>query len=109
MSAYDHIRSLIEEKPAKKAIKAKYKGEANPRELWPHVLGKNSTSGYEVVLCYQGAGPDPNQGYRCFKVEDLELVDVPYEPQDWSPKKKFKLKDVMRQNCVSWEEVDAYR
>ena len=110
MSVYSDIKSLIEERPQKKAIKAIFHSEANPRELWPHVLGKNA-GGFEIVLCYQGVGPDPTEpsvGYRCFKTDDLTLVGSPFIPT-WSPLKKFKYKDVIRQNCVIIEEVDVFR
>jgi hypothetical protein len=109
MSVYDDLKTLIEEKPPKKAIKAKYKGEDDAREIWPHVLGNNPKSGYDVVLCFQGVGPDPPQGYRCFKVDDLALVGNPYIPTTWQPEKKFKYKDVIKQNCVDVDGVEAFR
>ena len=113
MAVYDDLKALILEKPAKKAIKARYKTDANDRELWPHILGENSTSGYQVVLCYQGVGPDPAipaKGYRCFRVDsnDLTLVGAPYIPT-WNAPKKFNFKDVLNQGCVTIDEVDAYR
>ncbi len=69
-------------------IYARYNGEPNKRKLCPHVLGykkenSSETDGNERVLCYQLDGPPPTQGWRCFDLTKLEIVDPPPPTTDW--------------------------
>jgi len=75
----------------KTPIYARYKGEANARELCPHVLGYQAgggtAQGDERVLCYQLAYNGHPAGWRCFDTQDLDC-DEPPKPQP--PKTHWK-------------------
>ena len=73
---------------AHQPIFARYKVDTTYRKLCPHVLGYKGedtpeTEQNERVLCYQLDGPDGAQGWRCFDVSLLEIVDPSPEPDDW--------------------------
>jgi hypothetical protein len=82
---FEKIRVMLN---ARNAIYAMYKSDSAKRELCPHVLGYKSEDTPEIepnerVLCYQLDGPDQAQGWRCFDVSVLEIIEPAPPAEDW--------------------------
>jgi hypothetical protein len=134
MASYDNIRDVITRNNATPvggllhAIEAVVTGQEDQtaRQLFPLVLGKNTSATEDMVLCYQYAGYSPQvlernyskKNHRCLKVSQLKNKnaadpDPAAQPISFNPQQAFviaklKFKDVKRQNCVDEDNVDVY-
>jgi hypothetical protein len=86
---------------------ATFREEEDQRTLCPHVIGyKRKSAGetprYESVLCFQ-IEPVDEEGWRCFNIADLTIVDVDDEdehpdPSSWHTPEDYSNSE--HQNCV---------
>jgi hypothetical protein len=114
MANYDKIKAAIDyESVPSLAIEAKHPDDADenePRKFLAYILGKSRVKGggsRYSVLAYQYAGhntsSDDAKKWRCFKVdelEDVELIDFEQPTPPVSIPDPLSADDVKRQNCV---------
>jgi hypothetical protein len=120
---YEKFAAAIKEAdPARdRAVKMKYQGihpDEDFRKLWPLAIGKD-TSGGDVVLCYQYAGPGFDttidhvslKHLRCFKLEKMANADVTtivfnQATEGFTPP-YLNFKQLKKQTCI--DDVDLNR